>query len=259
MLPHRLAAAMAATPLFSSWQQGLRWAGAGLLAALAGVAPGPACCQPLTLVTVPFPPLITQGPRPDSVGGPLAERMVEVVSQAGFAVHVGLYPLARALEVARLNDDTCMMVMTRTPEREPLYQWVGPVFNRKLVLYAAPGSTLEIKTLADARRYRVGAELGNAVVGYLKAEGIEPELAPTPENNARKLLARRLDLWADMDLIAQITLQTYKLPELRTAHVFGSWEGHMACSLKTNPQLVSRLQAAVAEARGRGLFKEFEN
>lgn len=221
--------------------------------------PAPPTTPPLlTLVAAPYPPLIVKGDLPDTFAGPLAERIVEVVQQAGFATRAGFYPLPRALEVAKATDDTCLLLVTRTPERAPLYQWVGPIFYRKLVLYTAPGSTLELKSLADARGLRVGAELGNAVIGYLKAEGVEPELAPTPENNARKLLAGRIDVWANMDLIAKVTLQTHKLPELRAAYAFANWEGHMACNLKLDARRVARLQAAIAEARGRGVFKVFE-
>src|SRR5690606_21626075 len=62
---------------------------------------------------------------------------------------------------------------TYTPEREPLFKWVGPLASTGWVLLAPPGSPLRLRSLEQARQYRVGAYKNDAVSQHSESTGFE--------------------------------------------------------------------------------------
>jgi len=61
---------------------------------------------------------------------------------------------------------------TRTPARENLFKWVGPIFEQRQVPYKRAGSPLEIASLGDARKVAaIGTYYNDTTEQYLKNEG----------------------------------------------------------------------------------------
>nr|MBP8219398.1 transporter substrate-binding domain-containing protein [Aeromonas sp.] len=85
---------------------------------------------------------------------------------------VRIYPLKRALALARVEPGYGLFVVQRLPERESHFKWVGPLFINRVFIYQVPGSRHPLTSLAQLRDLpRVGVVLGNADDVRLTHEG----------------------------------------------------------------------------------------
>lgn len=158
----------------------------------AGVA-GSAGASPSLYITTDH----SQGPDPQSADGPDYVALVHRLAQhAGIAATVEHFPWKRAYAIAAERADACVFLTTRTPEREALFKWVGPLVESKWILAGRAGHDYGIRTLEDARKYRIGTFLGDARHDYLAARGFNLDAAPQDSINPQKLKMGRIDLWA---------------------------------------------------------------
>ena len=56
-------------------------------------------------------------------------------------------PWARGYRMATTQPDVGLFVTVRTPERETLFRWVGPIISTSTTLYARSGEALPVTTL----------------------------------------------------------------------------------------------------------------
>ena len=87
----------------------------------------------------------------------------------------------------------------------------------------------------------------------LDSQGFRVDLVETNQQNLRKLLARRIDLWATSSTVLQSVITDPELKDrmqvlatVREVHVF------LACSLQTSAETVARLRAASAQIEADG-------
>ena len=148
-----------------------------------------------------------------------------------------------------------MYSTARTPEREPLFPWVAPLRSTRWVLVGRSGDPLtrDIRTLQAASGMTIGAYRDDAVAQFLDSQGFRVDLVETNQQNLRKLLARRIDLWATSSTVLQSVITDPELKDrmqvlatVREVHVF------LACSLQTSAETVARLRAASAQIEADG-------
>lgn len=179
----------------------------------------------------------------------LATDMVhDIMHRAGIGYSLDLLPWKRAYAAALERTDACVYSTTRTPEREGLFKWVGPIADADWVLMARADHSFRLRTLEDARRYRIGTYNGDARDQFLRARGFDVDPAPNDQLNPRKLMAGRIDLWAaSLGINSRQTLarQGYTgkvVPVL----VFNRIHTYLAC----NPAVPDRLVARMNEVLG---------
>jgi len=155
------------------------------------------CRADLHLVTENMPPYNYVDPRTGQVIG----LSVALLSAAAAHAHIKIadiqqMPMVRAIELARSQADTCVLPLIRTPEREPLFRWIGPYAVNRWVFYARNDFKPVIQSLDDAKRYRIGSDIHGRKTAYLKGRGFTAlDLAPEDALNARMLAVGRFDLW----------------------------------------------------------------
>lgn len=111
-------------------------------------------------------------------------------------------PWLRAQSETRSSADRIIIPLTRTPERESQYNWIAELFQYQFVFISAGGPLP--RTLEEARGMRVAVLRGNPAEKMLRDLGfVQLEAAFSEEINARKLAARRIDLWVAADLAAK--------------------------------------------------------
>src|ERR1041385_8131252 len=92
--------------------------------ALAGVSTSGAA---LTLTTEEYPPFNMTDPQTGRPTGVAVDKVVEMIHRANEPFTITSYPWARAYQMALKGDDTCVFSTSRTPERENLFTWIGPL------------------------------------------------------------------------------------------------------------------------------------
>ncbi|MCC5825928.1 transporter substrate-binding domain-containing protein [Alkalimonas sp.] len=98
-------------------------------------AAGPEQQPVLQLLTEHSPPgeyLDDEG----QLAGVTYELLKNLAEQLNEPVHFELMPWARAFTKARSQPLTALFETTRTPAREPLFQWVGPLKIHRIAFYA---------------------------------------------------------------------------------------------------------------------------
>ena len=196
--------------------------------------------KPLTLVTFIEKPLIVQ--KNGVPSGVVVSVIKELFRQADVTYTLRLMPLKRAILMTSDTDNYCIFPIERSQEREAKYQWISPVLISRHGLYSHPDRPIELKTLEDARAYKLGSYLGSGVGEYLESFGFNVEYAGRNELNARKLLKNRIDLWVSDTESAKFLTKHERLPISAPELVFFTTVRAMACNLAVDPSVVNKLQ-----------------
>lgn len=160
-----------------------------------------AYAESLHLATEDYPPFsmrISEQPTggPDD---PLTGISVDIIrelfkrAETGYTFHI--YPWERAYDTALKTPGYGIFSIARTPEREALFQWVGPLILTNWVLMAKKSRNIKLLSLDEARKYRIGGYKGGAAPLFVEKQGLNVEYYIYNHLIVRKLEAEKLDLW----------------------------------------------------------------
>ena len=112
--------------------------------------------------------------------------------------------------------------MARTPEREDLFHWIGPVSIFRSAFYARSRSKVVIRSLDDARHIgRIGTYQDDVREEYLLKKGFTNlDSTNSNQSNLRKLLSGRIDLWATSNIEAASVPRQYGIDPSTIRHIF---------------------------------------
>jgi polar amino acid transport system substrate-binding protein len=170
-----------------------------------------------------------------------------ILDRAGITYAIDLLPWKRAYTAALERSDACVYSTTRTPEREAQFKWVGPIGDAEWTLMGRAGRHFNLRTLDDARRYRIGTYNGDARDVYLRTRGFDVDPAPNDLTNPRKLMLGRIDLWAasfhhGSATLARLGYSGKIVPVL----AFNRIHLYLACNRAVPDTLVTRMNTALA-------------
>jgi polar amino acid transport system substrate-binding protein len=110
-------------------------------------------------------------------------------------------PWARALIAIHKATDTAIIPLTRIPERESDFKWIGNLFEDAGRLVSV-GRVAPIQTLDEARGLSIGVMRGSSYETMLKQLGFSHvEVVQSDALNARMLAAGRFDAWAGSEVV----------------------------------------------------------
>ncbi|MBV8124415.1 MAG: transporter substrate-binding domain-containing protein [Burkholderiaceae bacterium] len=216
--------------------------------------PGDSFFKPfsITLTTEEYPPYNMSSPQ-GQVTGVSTDIVKALLAEAGFHYQLAVYPWARAIAMARTDPDTCVFSMSRTPEREALYQWVGPLVQNDWALFALPDAPVPAQ-LPDVVKATIGSYQGDAIVPYLQGRGYMVDVAPSDDVNPQKLLHGRIDFWATGKLIGQYRLQQQHIDNIKPVLIFNRTEMYLACQRDMPQNLINQLNDTLAAMDKRGVI-----
>lgn len=88
----------------------------------------------------------------DRIAGLSVEIVQELLSRLEMRQDIQLLPGVRAKHMLDSEDDVVFFSMYRTPERETLYKWIGPVDTGSISFYKRSGDPRRFETLEDAKK-----------------------------------------------------------------------------------------------------------
>jgi polar amino acid transport system substrate-binding protein len=112
---------------------------------------------------------------------------------------VHILPWEKAYQAATAGRQTVLFSTARIPERENLFQWVGPISTERYVLFAGRDTNLTIDKPEDLTGLRIGAGAGDAAGSILLDLGVDESRIVTGNNVSElitKLESGQIDLWA---------------------------------------------------------------
>lgn len=220
----------------------------------------PALAQHLTLTTEEYPPYNMRDAK-GQVGGISTAIVKALLAETGLTYELNIYPWARAISMARVQPNTCVYSMSRTPERESLYKWIGPLVYNDWTLFALSDSqpgppAVKPTRLDELMEARIGSYQGDAIVSYLQTRGHRVDVAPSDDVNPKKLQMGRIDYWATGRLIGQYRLQQQGIQDIVPVLDFNRTEMYLACHTQMPDDLVKRLNATLANLHKQGLIRK---
>lgn len=188
-----------------------------------------------------------------NISGINAEIVREMFKRAGVAYSLTLrFPWERIYNQALEHPDQGLFSTTYTPEREPLFKWVGPLASTGWVLLAPAGSSMRLSSLDQAQQYRIGAYKNDAVSQHLESKGFEPINSLRDQENISKLLKGQIDLWATTDPVGPYLAKQEGVSGLTTVLRFNDAQLFLALNKQTPDEVVTRLQKALNEMKSDG-------
>lgn len=212
----------------------------------------------VVLLTENFPPynMAINGKnfaQEDNIDGIAADVVREMFKRAGVKYNLTLrFPWDRIYKLALEKPGYGVFVTARLPEREQLFKWVGPIGPDDWVLLAKADSSINLTSLDEAKQYRIGAYKGDAISEYLTDKGVEHSTSLRDQENARKLVAGQIDLWATGDPAGRYLAKQEGVSGLRTVLRFDSAELYLALNKEMPDEIVAKLQVALDQMRSEG-------
>ena len=216
----------------------------------------------IVLLTENFPPynMAKNGKnfaQNDNVEGIAVDILRETFKRADISYSMTLrFPWERIYHLALENPGYGVFVTARVPEREKLFKWVGPIGPDDWVLLARGDSPITLTSLEQARQYRVGAYKGDAIALSLEKQGLAPVIVLRDQDNARKLQAGQIDLWATGAPAGQFLARQVGISGLKTVLRFHQAELYLALNKDVPDELVSKLQKALDQLRAEGVLQK---
>jgi polar amino acid transport system substrate-binding protein len=210
----------------------------------------------LQLFTEELPPItFSQGGK---ATGLAVEVVQEIMRRKGVNTPIEVVPWARGYKAVQEEPLTGLFTMTRSPQREKLFKWVGPVTQENTGFYALKASNLTINSLDDAKKIDlIGDVTEYSSAQYLKEQGFTNlDISADPNVLIKKLLAGRIPVMVNTNTSLGIAMKDNdaKLEDVKLLYTFITTESYLAFSLDTPDELVKAWQASLDEMKADGTF-----
>lgn len=202
--------------------------------------------EPLQLFTEFTPPDIMRDG--DRIVGISPDKVTEIMRRAGISYTIEIMAWRRAYELAQRTPQSCVFSTSRIPEREALFKWIGPLREVDWTLYGLPNPPFKLAKLEDAKPLRIGGYSGDVRAQYLITRGFTVDVATDNSSNPRKLVGKRIDLWATSQQLAEGILQREGLSgRVVPLLTYYTSRAYLACNKAVPDAKVASMTAALAE------------
>ena len=212
--------------------------------------------QHLEVLTENWPPFNYE--KEGEVVGFATEIVKATLDNAGLAYTIRLGVWKGIYDKVLSQNDVLVYTITRTKERENLFDWIGPFAKREQSLFKLKSrQDIKIDKLDDARKYLIGLQEGDAITNDLIQNGFSEEAKNLYIFDKRilayrSLFAGRVDLVTGHDITVKYQLALEDLPydEVEKAYEFDVKSGfYMAFKKNSNPELVAQVRAGFEELK----------
>ena len=208
------------------------------------------------IITEEFPPYnFTDSD--GKVAGISTDIVRRILKRVGHADNIEVLPWTDGYRLAREEDYVILFSTTRSPAREKLFKWVGPLVPNNSALFARKDSGMVIDTIDDARKVdAIGVYRDDFGELLLKEKGFT-NLDAVLENrmNVPRLLDGGIDLWIANELTGRYLIARAGAGD-RIDKVLAVQKDDMyiAFSRNTPDEVISRWQRVLDEFKADGTY-----
>ncbi len=216
--------------------------------------------QAIHLTTEHYPPYnidlsLTSKNKANQIGGASTEIVKELMRRSEYSYTLKLFPWKRAYQAAQQTVYTGVFSTTRTPAREELFKWVGPIADNNYVLFTSSDRDILISRIADAKNYTVGAYGGSVAVSIMEDAGITTELVPRDYLNVLKLERERIDLWISGSLYGPYLAKQNGVTQLKEVFTVRKTQMYIAFNKETPDSIIEALNTILESMRKEGFME----
>jgi polar amino acid transport system substrate-binding protein len=220
-----------------------------------------ALADDIQIVTEEYPPYNYQ--EDQEIKGVSTEVVKAVLREVGIQAEIMLYPWARAYHTAQHEKNTLIYSISRTPNREALFKWVGVIAPIEFYIFASKERPdIKIQTLEDAKQYQIAVVREDALDQFFTQQGF-PNLYRLNHNEAamKMVLTQRAELWPISEYAGYYFLQKqhHSISDVRKVfriEGFASGDQYMAFSPSTPDELVNKFRTGLQSIKDQGIYQQ---
>lgn len=176
-----------------------------LLIPSAAAADHAASAKDLVYITEQFPPFSYQeNGKLQGISVDLLEKMLGNMNMTLNRSEIKLLPWAQGYQMALQDNNTVIFSTGRSPERQALFKWAGPISSVKTVLFALKVKHIKVNSPGDLRALKIGIIKDSAEGPLALKVGANP-INLVVRNNTAELIdmlkAGTVDAWAYPDQV----------------------------------------------------------
>lgn len=188
---------------------------------------------------------------------------VDAVREIQKRVHnndpIAMVPWARGYNAIQSKPNILLFSMNRTADRNPLFQWIGPILESQYGFYVKADSRIIIASLDDARKIgTIGVYRDDVRDLFLTKAGFANlDRAVDNQTNIKKLMSGRIDAFAGSPLgIAEVLgLAGFQATDVKLAFIFLKTQSYIAASKNMPVGIVEAWNDVLASMKADGSFK----
>lgn len=173
----------------------------------------------------------------------------KLIKELHLDIKIELMTWARAYEISKKNKNVALFTAGRTFQRiQEGFTFLGPIITKQAVLYKSSENSVEVTTLLDIKKnnLKIGAMRGDWRADYFKDKGFKVYEVSNHEQNLKKLLLGRIDLWAISKIEAQFIAKkaNINLSKIALAYKFQDISSFLMFSKGTSTQNIRKWKSA---------------
>jgi polar amino acid transport system substrate-binding protein len=209
------------------------------------------------LMTEEYPPVTFM--KEGNMTGFVTDMVREIASRQNIPDNIRLTSWKNAYNMALLYPNVILFSTERTPEREKLFRWVGPVGKNNVIFYAKKGSGIVINSLGDAKQMEAIATTTDWFTEqYLQKQGFTNLVSSgSPEENVRQLMKgeAKLSIFTDLTVSEIVQNSGYSMEDLEPVFTVTQTYFYIAISKDTSEEVYQKWVAALNTLKQDGTFK----
>lgn len=218
--------------------------------------------ESLVIMTENYPPFNYQ--EDGNLKGASVEIVQAIIDEIQVSSEIKLFPWARAYQNIQQDNNQVLFSMARTPSREDMFKWVGPLIQYDIYLYKKKGSAFSIQSIEDAKELVVGVKKNTARHTFLKKNGFEniyidysSEKFPLP----KMLVTGRIDLWPIGKMSAShiAKIADINMNDIEPTIKILSQELYIAFSKTTPKETINKWRNALNTMKSNGRYDSIMN
>lgn len=222
----------------------------------------PAFAEPITVVTEEWPPYsyLEEG----KVKGVATDLVRAILDESGLEYTISLYPWARAYDMALNKKNILLYSTVRLPSRENLFHWVPmDSLSANFYLYSPSDRALKVKTLEQAKAYKIAVTRETASHHFLLSKGFEEGKNLILFNREKQISLMVGSVFREVDFSPRDAwYQAWW--QIRSGYPHGYWvrsvflfkkDLYMALSKQTELETVEAVRRAMEKLRKDGVLK----
>jgi polar amino acid transport system substrate-binding protein len=190
--------------------------------------------------------------------GVIVDLVREILRRLNRPDTITVVPWARGYNLARSQPNVALFSTTRLPQRENLFQWVGPVYAQRWGFYAKRSSDIRIDSLEGAKETpRIGTYRNDAKEQFLLKKGFTNLIsANNNASNVKHLFQGNIDMWVSSDFNMPFIVEQagFDPGQLETVLAFRTVENYIAFSLETPKDIVVAWQRVLDQMKQDGTY-----
>jgi polar amino acid transport system substrate-binding protein len=194
----------------------------------------------LQIFTEDYPPLTFE--ENGHVTGVGTEVIREILTRLDIPDNIRISSWENGYHLCLNNPNFVLFTMKRTPLREKLFNWIGPIGSNNTIFYAKKGSGIKINSMEDAKK--VG-KIATCSAWFseqdLKDAGFTNLVSsPDPTENVRQLVEGQVDLsiFTDITIPAIAKQAGYSIYDLEPIYTVSTGDFYIAISKGTPEHVI---------------------